>query len=813
MKVTQSQQTNTIKATSIKRLLTYGAGIILVFLGAFFYADQKLNAQRGQLISLNADILTASNEMLMMRRHEKDFIARVDAKYQEKMATAYQDLLQSLEAISLSIALNNIDTSYDPQATLDSIKAYNQKFSALADVVLLIHGQGEQQGLIDALKDDSLALKNDIINTNNSTLDRLTLNTEDLMFQFFSDFDEGILEQITITLGNIEQEIISTSGKDSTAYEHFIGFESTFYSLQSAYKDFGYDHNSGRHGDLRETIHVLEDKLNTLFSETPALINAKLNVFELYLLIAAFTLAFSVIAVLVYVVHHIGKMETALINAREQEKQANKAKSAFLANMSHEIRTPLNGILGMTEILSDSKLSAIQKDYLSTINVSSQTLLMLINDILDLSKIESGHLEICPHTSAIKEIIFDTAALITPKAQQKSIDIVVDLDNNLPNYIKADEQKVRQVLMNLASNAIKFTEQGAITFTAHQVSETDSSVVIYFAVTDTGIGIDEDKQAHIFDEFRQENADTSAQYGGTGLGLAISSKMIELMGGEIKIKSAKGTGSQFYFEVEFSKDDQTLNQDNLFTIAYCTTSPNPLLVAELARFGYQYSIIDGNTSLIADIDQDALVIVDSPIILKAVEQQKPKHRVVYIRDNTKNIDIDSNHVVAFVTAPLFGMRLSNTLKNAYENDHADEVTQQQPQRPTSSTSQKILVVEDNKVNQQVVCINLKRMGLEYIIANNGQEAVDIYQTEHDAIGLILMDCMMPVMDGFGATEAIREHEASNQLPRKHIIALTASILDDDIQKCFDSGMDDYLPKPFKRDVLLEKLDKQVSLLS
>ncbi|MGF1683475.1 ATP-binding protein [Photobacterium minamisatsumaniensis] len=796
---------------SIKRLLIYGAATILVFLIAFFYTEQNLNAKRAQLVTLEIEILNASNEVLMMRRHEKDFIVRVEQKYQAEMQSAYSLTLQKLHAINSLITDSGITTDYNAQLTLDSIDDYYQQFDSLATMVLLIHGQNGGNGFIDSLKDKSLIMKNALIDINSRSLNQLTLRIEDLIYQFFSDFDESTLSDIDINLDKMHEEIINT-GSPSTL-SAFTNFRQAFYTLQKSYETFGYDHNSGKHGDLRKTIHILENKLNTLFSEIPEQINQQLKIYEFYMRLAAFILALSVISVLIYVVHQIGNMEKNLILAREQEKQANQAKSAFLANMSHEIRTPLNGILGMTEILSDSKLSAIQKDYLSTINVSSQTLLMLINDILDLSKIESGHLEICPHTCAIKEVLFDTAALIIPKAQQKKIDIVVDLDPQLPNYIKADEQKVRQVLMNLASNAIKFTEQGSITFTARQTSETSSSVVIFFAVTDTGIGIDEDKQAHIFDEFKQENSDTSAQYGGTGLGLAISSKMIELMNGEININSAKGKGSQFYFEVEFSKDDQVLNQGNAFNIAYCTTNANPLLIAELERLGYPFTLIDGNTRLIADIEQDNLVIVDSPAILKVVEQQLPTHRAVYIRNNIQNIDIESSQVVAFITAPLFGMRLNNTLRNAYENDQTDEVKEQQIQSQVSSTNNQILIVEDNKINQQVVCINLKRMGLDYVIANNGQEAIDIYEANHDAIGLILMDCMMPVLDGFGATEAIRKFEGNNQLPRKHIIALTASILDDDIQKCFDSGMDDYLPKPFKRDVLLEKLDKQVSLLN
>uniref|UniRef100_UPI001FD03161 sensor histidine kinase n=1 Tax=Vibrio harveyi TaxID=669 RepID=UPI001FD03161 len=189
-----------------------------------------------------------------------------------------------------------------------------------------------------------------------------------------------------------------------------------------------------------------------------------------------------------FVIRAIGQLETALISSKEKETRANRAKSSFLANMSHEIRTPLNGIIGMTEILSDSKLSAIQKDYLTTINASSQTLLMLINDVLDLSKIESGNLEVNAHTCDLKEIIYDTAALIAAKAQQKQVDIVVNLEGHIPDYVRADEQKVRQVLMNLASNAIKFTQTGSVTFNLHAGEENEQLQAFFFSVKDTGIG-------------------------------------------------------------------------------------------------------------------------------------------------------------------------------------------------------------------------------------------------------------------------------------------------------------------------------------
>ncbi|ELR66493.1 CheY-like receiver protein [Photobacterium marinum] len=798
-----------IHTRSIKRLITYGATAILIFLSTFFYTEHTLDANRAKLMSLQAEILTASNEMLMMRRNEKDFIARVDSQYKVKMEDDYVHVIDSLNAINSAIQTHSIDADYEPQVTLASVDDYYQKFIALSKVVLLIHGEGGHDGLIDKLKDKSLILEEAVIQANNPRLDELTLKTKDLMYHFFSDFDEKVQQNINTNLSQVRTEITNNSNSPSLL-QAFNKFELAFYELQRAWKSFGYHYDEGKLGDLRDTIHVLENKLNTLFSEIPEIIDEELTIYEFYRLLAGVMLCLAVIAVLLYVVRRTGKLERQLIRAREQERQANKAKSAFLANMSHEIRTPLNGILGMTEILSDSKLTAIQKDYLSTINASSQTLLMLINDILDLSKIESGHLEICPHTCAIKEVLFDTAALIAPKAQQKGIEIVVELDHSIPDYIKADEQKVRQVLMNLASNAIKFTEQGTITFTGRLTAQSASSAILYFAVTDTGIGIDEDKQAHIFDEFKQENADTSVQYGGTGLGLAISSKMVALMGSHIELKSAKNQGSQFYFEIEFNHDEQQLIQENNIAVTYCAEHPDTLLIAELQRFGYQLDLIRDRNELTRQRAGNNLLLIDDPITLHTAETDFPNNKLIYIRHNSAKVDIHSDNITAFITAPLYGMRLNNTLKAAYSNDY-----QSRPVSPSPNqiSDKQILIVEDNKVNQQVVCINLKRLGINYLIANNGLEAVELYEKHHDSISLILMDCMMPVLDGFEATKAIRQFEAVHHTPHKHIIALTASILDDDIQKCFDSGMDDYLPKPFKRDVLLEKLDKQVSLLS
>ena len=813
------EERQTLQAQSIRRLLITGAIGILSLLMVFFITDHVIHDKYTQLQSLQHKITEASNSMLLMRRHEKDYLARVDSQYLAKMADSYSQLKSELIYINQALDKHGIVTSYIGSQAIADVDSYYQQFTVMSDTVLAIFGEKGSVNLIDKLKDTALAFEQNLIGSNAPEIDTLILTTKDLMYQFFTDFDSQLLPQVDSNLIEIQEKLQATPDLrfSTTSFEEFT---KAFYALQATYKTFGYSHNDGMHGALRSTIHSLEHTLKDLFTETPKQIASTMQQFDNYKKLIALALCIAIILVLLYVIRQTNQLEQDLINAREHEKQANKAKSAFLANMSHEIRTPLNGILGMTEILSDSKLSAAQKDYLSTINASSQTLLMLINDILDLSKIESGHLEIAPHTCALKEVIFDTAALIAPKAQQKDINLEINLDTSLPDYIKADEQKVRQVLMNLASNAIKFTDSGSISFTAKQVNHSSSHTEVFFSVQDTGVGIDSDKQAHIFEEFKQETSHTSSQYGGTGLGLAISAKIVEMMGGEIKLQSQKHAGSTFSFTLSFEHDEQTIDQVTSLPVLYLAVEHNSLLVSEILRFGYQLTYCHTSDQVLAANKPNAIVIIDKPCLLPQANSALANFNIVYVRQNNEVVSDTASNIVALVTAPLFGMRLNNMLKTAFGTyDHHPEVVAKPsslastaPELPTSD-KQSILIVEDNKVNQQVVCINLKRIGFDYLIANNGQEAVSLYQQHHGDIGLILMDCMMPVMNGFEATQAIRGWEQGQGLKNTHIIALTASILDDDIQQCFDCGMDDYLPKPFKRDVLLEKLKKQVSLSS
>lgn len=509
--------------------------------------------------------------------------------------------------------------------------------------------------------------------------------------------------------------------------------------------------------------------------------------------------------------------------AKEDAIQASKAKSSFLANMSHEIRTPLNGVIGISEVLSDTDLTATQKDYVDTIETSSHLLLSLINDILDFSKIESGMLQINPHSTSIRETIYDIASIVAPKVKEKGIELNVDIDAKVPFRVLADDHRMRQVLMNFMSNAVKFTEEGSVTIGVQYQGESDNLANLLFEVKDSGIGIDKARQSKIFEAFAQEDDSTTRQFGGTGLGLAISTQLIELMGGKIQLDSVKGVGSRFYFTLPLAIDEREYQHRSplLFDelVMVCNSSSHEERIKrDLAFYGMT---VDSVATTLAELNLDK---VDSKTILIYVDgggtsSEEDSKRfadingrgtaICLIRQfDSANKDFGRN-ICALITYPLLGNRLLKSIE-ACCKALAQGSVYTSTQIASIDNRIRVLLVEDNLVNQKVATLHLKKIGCEYDIANDGQEAVTLFEKNQNYT-FILMDCMMPVMDGFEATENIRATEQRLGLARTPIIALTASVVDDDIQKCFDSGMDDYVPKPFKAEILKEKIVTAIEL--
>ncbi|WP_041415956.1 hybrid sensor histidine kinase/response regulator [Shewanella halifaxensis] len=796
---------------SIKSFLLAGSVAIVLLLIINVSITQYVSNTKLALSQLENEVVVSANTLLMIRRNEKDFISRIEPKYTFQVLDFKAKLVQQLTQIDRLLTQSNLDINYDNQRVLEQLDDYIDTFSLLINEIYSINGTRAEQGLLARFERNSNELQLLTNQLKDTELLELIIANQLTVFDFFKSFDSALLTRVTHQFKIIEQHIKDKPQSTLPLQQAFLAFEHAFFQLQASMKRRGYSESLGYHGTLRQNVHSVERSLETLFNTIPLKVDKSVSGLVITQSIVEILLVLLIVGILYYIFYSITRMEQGLIFAREKEEQANSAKSSFLANMSHEIRTPLNGIIGMTEILTDSKLTAIQKDYLATINSSSQTLLMLINDILDLSKIESGHLEICPHTCNIKEVIYDTVALIAPKAQQRSIEMRITIDQNIPCYVRADEQKLRQVLMNLASNAVKFTHSGSVSFKLQLEVETTDTICILFSVKDTGIGIDENKHMQVFEEFQQEERNTSVEYGGTGLGLSISTKLVRMMGGEIAINSSKGLGSEFYFYLTFDRQEHIAKLSSSQHLIYCAKLQNPFLVQNIKSLHHQLDDTDSVDEIIPMLRQSSIIIFNAEDIkdkqMLAGIALKLSTPPILIASQIDSVKEDYGDLVAgYITLPLLGKRLE-TLINSVSNRYEQKESFVPVELELNKNKKIVLVVEDNKVNQQVVSINLNKLNLPYLIANDGREALEHYKRHIGNFSVILMDCMMPVMDGFEATRAIREFEKEEDAKRVQIIALTASILDDDIQKCFDSGMDDYLPKPFKREVLVDKLAK------
>lgn len=826
-----------MKDLPIKRLLYIACGSILVLLIAFFFFNNLMRKADEKLYSLQHQITLSSNQILMIRRYEKDFLARKDPIYIEKLQQESNELKQQIQQLDKELSERGIESDFDSLAIQDSIDSYIKQFDIIIDDFYAIYGRSNHDGYIEELNLASLNLQKILYLVHDNELSSLMFNNNNFVFGLNEKLVPEELDDIVFNINLLKSRVYAY--KENTELKNaYQEFERHFYILVNAYAQFGYDYNSGELGALRTTINGIEAQLNALYAIMPAKMEQLHFSHDVYYYLMILCLCVSMLSVFLFTTRSISTLEHELINSQEKEKQANKAKSSFLANMSHEIRTPLNGIIGMTDILKDSKLTPMQEDYLSTINTSSQTLLMLINDILDLSKIESGNIDLHIQTCAIKEVMYDTAALIASKAEMKGVEIEVQISTDVPIYVLADDQKLRQVMMNLASNAIKFTESGSVTLSLIRLPNSSTrDLELCFSVIDTGIGINKDKQVQIFDEFSQESSSTASIYGGTGLGLAISSKLIRMMGGEIGVESEKGKGSAFSFSIELGLERRAQQVDNKRPIIYCSQSPSDLLMADLIGMKYQIFQAESIDDIVLYINERAVLIISDEYSIEqisAIQQIHPRLPMLITRKNSV-AKIDYGHLIAgYITLPLLGNRVDKLIQSAkiYDQKHIPDITiNNKPRLDVRSKPREVrdnvtdigcvikqekrvgdvLVVEDNKINQLVITSHLKKLKCNYKIANNGAEAVEIYKQHHESISLILMDCMMPVLDGFQATQQIRAFEQSRAIAAKQIIAITASIIDDDIKQCFDAGMDDFLPKPFSKEAFMKKIKKQYAM--
>jgi signal transduction histidine kinase/CheY-like chemotaxis protein len=516
------------------------------------------------------------------------------------------------------------------------------------------------------------------------------------------------------------------------------------------------------------------------------------------------------------------KTQRELIQAKNKAESASEAKAMFLANMSHEIRTPMNAVIGMADILKETKPTREQLSYIETISKSGYDLVNIINDILDYSKIESGKLEIDNETINIYSHIEEALSMLALKAHEKGLEILYIIEEDVPMFVKSDPTRLKQVLVNLISNAIKFTMDGYVHIRVHKKETLDSKVVIEYEITDTGIGIPEEKHESIFGSFSQVDVSTTRIFGGTGLGLAISKSLIKMMGGDIQVQSKENKGSVFSFQITVEPDYShgVLSQTPVFKgKRMLIASKTPPLLKDLEKkfllWGFDMDCYKDIASLeehLTKNDDFDVFVIDQNIIddatpfimdtLNKIASEKPNKLLplVPLGSNIvgKNIHIYENQI----TKPIKRSDVVSQLEHILTSKKREiEVIPTEVEHTPRDI--KVLIAEDNITNQLVSRRLLETIGYTIEVANNGQEAIELHQqNEYD---LILMDVHMPIIDGLEATKRIRK--ASKFPSRPIIVAMTANAMKKDRAICLGAGMNDYLSKPVRRNEITQCIEK------